>query len=250
LKFPLELLLTIPIYFIITTQTPYLLEDSMSDNRDMPEENTPQNTAEDVVNENVETEAPAANNEVDADSSTVEEVVELSPEEQKIADLTAEVAAAKQALADQKEGALRALAEGENAKRRAETEIDKARKFALEKFAGDLLPVLDNLEQAVRFADRENEATKPIIEGVELTLKTFTSTVEKHGLVVLNPEGETFNPELHQAMSMQESADLAPNTVMAVMQKGYQINGRLLRPAMVMVSKAPETHANQEDKEA
>ena len=222
----------------------------MSDNRDMPEENTPQNPAEEVVNDNVEATDSATDNAVDADNSAAEEVVELSPEEQKIAELTAEVAAAKQALADQKEGALRALAEGENAKRRAETEIDKARKFALEKFAGDLLPVLDNLEQAIRFADRENEATKPIIEGVDLTLKTFTSTVEKHGLVVLDPEGETFNPEQHQAMSMQESADLAPNTVMAVMQKGYQINGRLLRPAMVMVSKAPEAPANQVDIEA
>lgn len=222
----------------------------MSDNRDMPEENTPQNPAEEVVNDNVEATDSATDSVVDADNSAAEEVVELSPEEQKIAELTAEVAAAKQALADQKEGALRALAEGENAKRRAETEIDKARKFALEKFAGDLLPVLDNLEQAIRFADRENEATKPIIEGVDLTLKTFTSTVEKHGLVVLDPEGETFNPEQHQAMSMQESADLAPNTVMAVMQKGYQINGRLLRPAMVMVSKAPEAPANQVDIEA
>lgn len=250
MKFPLELLLTIPINFINTSQSPYLLEDSMSDNRDMPEENTPQNPAEEVVNDNVEATDSATDSVVDADNSAAEEVVELSPEEQKIAELTAEVAAAKQALADQKEGALRALAEGENAKRRAETEIDKARKFALEKFAGDLLPVLDNLEQAIRFADRENEATKPIIEGVDLTLKTFTSTVEKHGLVVLDPEGETFNPEQHQAMSMQESADLAPNTVMAVMQKGYQINGRLLRPAMVMVSKAPEAPANQVDIEA
>lgn len=222
----------------------------MSDNRDMPEENTPQNPVEEVANDNVETTDSATDNGVNADNSVVEEVVELSPEEQKIAELTAEVAAAKQALADQKEGALRALAEGENAKRRAETEIDKARKFALEKFAGDLLPVLDNLEQAIRFADRENEDIKPIIEGVDLTLKTFTSTVEKHGLVVLDPEGETFNPEQHQAMSMQESADLAPNTVMAVMQKGYQINGRLLRPAMVMVSKAPEAPANQVDVEA
>lgn len=250
MKFPLELLLTIPINLNITSKSPYLLEDSMSDNRDMPEENTPQNPVEEVANDNVETTDSATDNGMNADNSVVEEVVELSPEEQKIAELTAEVAAAKQALADQKEGALRALAEGENAKRRAETEIDKARKFALEKFAGDLLPVLDNLEQAIRFADRENEDIKPIIEGVDLTLKTFTSTVEKHGLVVLDPEGETFNPEQHQAMSMQESADLAPNTVMAVMQKGYQINGRLLRPAMVMVSKAPEAPANQVDVEA
>jgi molecular chaperone GrpE len=99
--------------------------------------------------------------------------------------------------------------------------------------------VIDNLENAIRFADRENETLKPILDGIDMTQKSFISTVEKNGLEVLNPEGEAFNPDQHQAMSMQESADVAPNTVLAVMQKGYVINGRLLRPAMVMVSKAP-----------
>lgn len=99
--------------------------------------------------------------------------------------------------------------------------------------------MIDNLENAIRFADRENETLKPILDGIDMTQKSFISTVEKNGLEVLNPEGEAFNPDQHQAMSMQESADVAPNTVLAVMQKGYVINGRLLRPAMVMVSKAP-----------
>ena len=183
----------------------------------------------------------------DTDTDETAEVVELDPKDAQIADLTSQLAQAQQALHDQKEGALRALAEGENAKRRAETEIDKARKFALEKFAGDLLPVIDSLDQAVRYADPENEALKPILDGLELTQKTFNDTVTKHGLVVLDPQGEPFNPEQHQAMSMQESADVAPNTVIAVVQKGYEINGRLLRPAMVMVSKAP---ANPTDVEA
>ena len=118
-------------------------------------------------------------------------------------------------------------------------EVEKARKFALERFAGELLPVVDNLERAIELTDGENEAVKPLLEGVEMTHKSFLSTIEKFGLSLIDPQGETFNPDLHQAMSMQESADLAPNTVMAVMQKGYQINGRLLRPAMVMVSRAP-----------
>ena len=132
---------------------------------------------------------------------------------------------------------LRAKAEGENARRRAEQEVDKARKFALEKFAGELLSVADNLERATMAADTENEVIKPLLEGIELTQKSFMSTFEKFGLEVVDPQGEAFNPEHHQAMSMQESDEVAPNTVLAVMQKGYLINGRLLRPAMVMVSR-------------
>ena len=184
---------------------------------------------------------------IDIDSASVET---LSPEQTRIFELENELAAAKQALSDQKDGALRAVADGENAKRRAAAEIDKARKFALERFAGDLLPVIDNLENAIRFADRENEALKPILDGIDMTQKSFISTVEKNGLEVINPQGETFNPEHHQAMSMQESADVAPNTVLAVMQNGYIINGRLLRPAMVMVSKAPENNSPVVDTEA
>ncbi|MEQ3652056.1 MAG: nucleotide exchange factor GrpE [Glaciecola sp.] len=156
----------------------------------------------------------------------------------RIAELEAELEIANGTIDGQKDAVLRARADMENAKRRAEQEVDKARKFALEKFASELLPVLDNLERAMQVADAENDAIKPVIEGVELTLKSFTSTVEKFGMQVVDPQGESFNPELHQAMSMQESADLAPNTVMAVMQKGYTLNGRLLRPAMVMVSRA------------
>ncbi len=89
-------------------------------------------------------------------------------------------------------------------------------------------------------ADAENEAIKPMIEGIDITLKSFIATIDKYGLKVIDPQGELFNPELHQAMSIQESAELPDNSVMAVMQKGYEINGRLLRPAMVMVSRAPE----------
>ena len=122
-------------------------------------------------------------------------------------------------------------------RRRTETEIDKARKYALNKFAEELLPVIDNLERAIQSADAENEAVKPIIEGVELTHKTFVDAVGKFGLKEINPEGETFNPEMHQAMSIQESPDHESNTVMFVMQKGYELNGRVIRPAMVMVSK-------------
>lgn len=166
--------------------------------------------------------------------------VEVSEEQQRIAELEAALAKAEAKVTEQQDSVLRAKAEMENARRRAEGEVEKARKFALERFAGELLPVVDNLERALQMADAENEAIKPMIEGVDITLKSFVTTIEKFGLTVVDPQGEAFNPEHHQAMSMQESADFAPNTVMAVMQKGYIINGRLLRPAMVMVSRAPE----------
>ncbi|MFT5543101.1 MAG: molecular chaperone GrpE [Glaciecola sp.] len=156
----------------------------------------------------------------------------------RIAELEAALEIANGTIDGQKDAVLRARADMENAKRRAEQEIDKARKFALERFAGELLPVIDNLERAMQVADADNEAIKPIVEGVDLTLKSFISGVEKFGMQIVDPQGAPFNPELHQAMSMQETADFAPNTVMAVMQKGYTLNGRLLRPAMVMVSRA------------
>ena len=119
-------------------------------------------------------------------------------------------------------------------------DVEKAHKFALEKFAAELLPVLDNLERAIELADKENDTLKPMIEGVELTLKSMQSGVAKFGLVALDPTNQPFDPNAHQAMSMVPSADVAPNTVIAVMQKGYELNGRVIRPAMVMVSKSAD----------
>jgi len=178
---------------------------------------------------------------VEAEQSEAEqEVVELTEDQQRIVELEAAVIAAETKLADQKDSVMRAIADADNARKRAQGEIDKARKFALEKFAGELLPVADNLERALQVANPEDEAIKPIVDGVELTLKSFVSTIEKFGMSVIDPQGQPFNPEQHQAMSMQENAELPPNTVLAVMQKGYEINGRLLRPAMVMVTRAPE----------
>lgn len=175
-------------------------------------------------------------------SAEAEQVAdELSPEAMalsRIEELEAALAASEAKVKDQQDAVLRARADVENMRRRSEQEIDKARKFALEKFAGELLPVIDNMERALEVADKEDETIKPMVEGVELTLKTMTDTVEKFGLKAINPLGEAFNPEFHQAMSMQESAEHAPNTVMMVLQKGYELNGRVVRPAMVMVSKA------------
>lgn len=167
--------------------------------------------------------------------SAEEEIAGLSL---KIAELEVALAASEQTIKDQKDSVVYAKAEVQTIRNRAEKDVENAKKFALDKFASELLPVIDNLERAIEVADKDNEELKSMLEGVELTLKTMKSTVEKFGLTEVNPVGETFNPELHQAMSIQESADHAPNTVMLVMQKGYALNGRIVRPAMVMVSKA------------
>lgn len=134
---------------------------------------------------------------------------------------------------------LRAQADAQNIKRRAEQEMEKARKYALERFAGELLPVVDNLERALEAASGDDEAIKPIAEGVELTLKSFQDVLRKFQVEPVDPVGEPFDPQRHQAMSLIDNPDAEPNTVLAVMQKGYTLNERLLRPAMVVVSKAP-----------
>lgn len=182
-------------------------------------------------------EAPDTQSEVEGDA--VQQPQGQSVEQLQIQVLEEELAAAHAKLEEQKDGVLRARADIENARRRAELEIDKARKFALEKFAGELLPVIDNLERAIQSANPEEESIKPLLDGVDLTLKSFLSTIEKFGLEIVDPQGQPFNPDHHQAMSMQESSEHPDNTVMAVMQKGYLLNGRLLRPAMVMVARAP-----------
>lgn len=156
--------------------------------------------------------------------------VEPTPEER--------IQALEEALVTAKDDVLRAQADAQNAARRAEQDVEKARKFALERFTSELLPVVDNLERALEAAVAEDAAVQPIAEGVELTLKSFTDALGKFHVEVVSPEGEPFDPNLHQAMSMVENPDVEPNTVIAVMQKGYTLNGRLVRPAMVMVSKA------------
>ncbi len=165
---------------------------------------------------------------------------EVTAEQARIAELEAQLEAAQQASLEERERAIRAVAEMENLRRRAAQDVEKAHKFALEKFAAELLPVLDNLERAIELADKENNTLKPMIEGVELTLKSMQSGVAKFGLVALDPTNQPFDPNAHQAMSMVPSADVAPNTVIAVMQKGYELNGRVIRPAMVMVSKSAD----------
>ena len=133
---------------------------------------------------------------------------------------------------------VRMQAELENTRRRAAADVEKAHKFGLEKFAAELLPVIDSLEMGLAAAEgNDHEIAEKLREGTELTLKMFAGVLEKFGVKAVDPLGQPFNPELHQAMTMQPSEEYEPNTVTAVMQKGYVLNERLIRPAMVMVSK-------------
>ena len=137
---------------------------------------------------------------------------------------------------EEKDRALRTVAEMENLRRRTALDVEKAHKFALEKFASELLPVLDNLERTLQVADKTNEAVKPLLEGVELTLKSMANSVAKFGVIAIDPQGQLFDPNLHQAISMVPSPEVEAQHVLSVMQKGYTLNGRVVRPAMVIVS--------------
>jgi molecular chaperone GrpE len=132
---------------------------------------------------------------------------------------------------------LRLQAEIDNLRKRSERDLVNAHKFALEKIAAELLPVRDSLEMGLAAAGENSDVAK-LIEGSELTLKMLGSVLEKFNIKEINPVDEKFNPDYHEAMSMQERDDVEPNTVVVVMQKGYLLNDRLIRPAMVMVSKA------------
>src|SRR5690606_20756193 len=146
---------------------------------------------------------------------------------------------AESLILQQKDEVLRVQAEMQNLRRRTEQDIEKAHKFGQERMTSELLAVIDNLERALQVSiDADNDAVKGLQEGVELTLKSFLDCLRKFGVEQIDPLGEPFDPQLHQAMGVQESADAEPNSVIAVMQKGYSLHGRVLRPAMVMVSKA------------
>ncbi|KMK51966.1 molecular chaperone GrpE [[Actinobacillus] muris] len=132
--------------------------------------------------------------------------------------------------------ALRARAEIENIRRRTEQDVEKAHKFALEKFSKELLNVVDNLERALQALEGADESSKALAEGVELTHKGLVSTLTNFGVVAVGNIGEAFDPELHQAISMQPAENIEPNHISSVMQKGYTLHGRVIRPAMVMVA--------------
>lgn len=131
---------------------------------------------------------------------------------------------------------LRAKAEMENLRRRQSRDLENAHKHALDKFVAELLPIYDSMELGLNAANGEEASLDAVRDGLEMTMKMFLSSINKFGLEQVNPENQAFDPELHQAMAMQEVEGVEPNQVLTVAQKGYQFNGRLLRPAMVIVS--------------
>jgi molecular chaperone GrpE len=195
-----------------------------------------ENSSEIIDQDSVET--ASENISVDANENNEPTQEVISPELVRINELELALATAQSTVADQKDSVFRAKAEVDNVRRRSAQDVEKARKFALEKFSAELLITVDNLERALQNIDKDNEANTTIIEGIELTLQGLINALEKFGVKAVDPQDQPFNPELHQAMSMQEVPGVAPNQVIAVMQKGYELNGRLIRPAMVMVSKA------------
>ena len=192
--------------------------------------------------ENEETAAEQAAPEAE-EHSAAEEAAEAAADATAAADEIGEaeltVETLQEELAAARDATLRAAAEAQNARRRAEQDVEKARKFALERFAGDLLPVVDNLERALEAAAEAPEGNA-IAEGVDLTLRSLLDVLGRFSIEQVDPAGEPFDPQLHEAMTMVPNPELEPNTVMDVMQKGFTLNGRLLRPARVVVSKAVE----------
>lgn len=179
--------------------------------------------------------------EIDAADDLQDDQIELSSAgegaEQDVVALLAQIDALKNEAMQAQEQVLRASAELQNIRRRAEQDIEKAHKFALEKFVGDMLPVADNLERSIEAAKSETANFDSVIEGVELTLKALQDGLKRHKVEAIDPHGEPFDPQLHQAMSMVPDPNVEPNTVINVFQRGYTLNGRLVRPAMVVVSK-------------
>jgi molecular chaperone GrpE len=200
-------------------------------------EQTPDNTPE----QEEEAQASATESAMESDiESDIESAAAESSDQpaSELDQLREQLEAAEANAGMARDELLRVQAEMQNLRRRTEQDIEKAHKYGQEKFSVELLAVMDNLERSAAAAEAsEDEAVKAIKEGVELTLKGFADCFKRFNIDAVDPMGEPFDPQLHQAMSIQESPDAEPNTVIAVMQKGYTLHGRVIRPAMVMVSK-------------
>ncbi|MBL1271329.1 MAG: nucleotide exchange factor GrpE [Oceanospirillales bacterium] len=183
------------------------------------------------------------NEQVEELNEPAEAAAETAGEQELEQGETSELDALKAQVQEFQEQALRSQAEMQNVRRRAEMDVEKAHKFALEKFVKELLPVADSLEKAVESTEDQGNAgdlVASIRQGDEMTLSLLESSLKKFNVEPLNPIGEPFDPQHHEAMSMVPAPDAEPNSVVAVVQKGYLLNGRVVRPAMVMVAKAQD----------
>lgn len=191
----------------------------------------------DLVEEVIEQVAEVDNEETEAIEGVVLEESEAESE-LSIAELRKQLAKAEQKTAENWDKVLRIQAEMDNLKRRTQKDLDSAHKYGLEKFAKELLTVIDSLELGIQAATSDVPEVIKLKEGSELTIKQFEAVFAKFNIEAIDPTGQPFNPEFHQAMTMLPSADVEPNTVLNVFQKGYVLNGRLIRPAMVVVAQA------------
>ncbi len=193
-------------------------------------------------NEAIKNEAEESEVEVAVEVESVEPETQVEIDEQ-VEEVSLELLQKQLKQAEKKaeenwDKALRIQAEMENLKRRTQKDLENAHKYGLEKFAKELLSVIDSLELGIQASTSDNPEVVALKQGSELTIKQFESVFAKFNIEAIDPVGQAFNPELHQAMTMQPSADVEPNTVLNVFQKGYILNGRLIRPAMVVVSQA------------
>lgn len=177
------------------------------------------------------------NSEAEGSSVSAEEGADESTASGAAADAEAKLEVAEAKAAENWDRYLRAVAEADNIRKRAARDVENARKYALENFGRDLLAVRDSLEMGIQAAD--NADVDSLLAGKEATLKLLASTLERFGIEEVDPLGQPFDPEFHEAMTMQPSADAEPGSVLTVIQKGYSLNGRLLRPAMVVVAAEP-----------
>ena len=194
------------------------------------------------VSKETEMDQPDNNDAVDSGANEAEQTGSVSNEEieQELLqeEQISETGKLQQQVAEANDQVLRVQAEMQNVRRRVERDVENAHKYALDKFSADLLPVVDNLERALSAISVDDESQKAVAEGIELTLKSFVDVLVRFKIEPVDPAGQPFDANLHQAVSMVPNPDLEPNTVMDVFQKGYTLNGRLIRPAMVIVSKA------------
>lgn len=195
-----------------------------------PETGTPETGSPETV---------SPESEASREGAEAAEAAEPAPADAEKPSLEQQLEAALAKAEENRDAYLRASAELDNVRRRAEREVANAQRFALEKPMSDLLGAIDSLELGLKSAEDEAAGKDAVLEGMRLTLKQLVQALERHGLSRLEPAGEAFDPERHEAVSMVESADVPPQHVHSVMQAGYLLNERLLRPAMVIVARAP-----------
>jgi len=198
------------------------------------EQKSPESQSDsEMIEEVLEQVAEVGHEEVDVEGVVLEDEDNADV---SVAELQKKLAQAEKKAAENWDKSLRIQAEMENLKRRTQKDLDSAHKYGLEKFAKELLNVIDSLELGIQAANSELPEVVKLKEGSELTIKQFETVFAKFNIEAIDPMGQPFNPEFHQAMSMLPTADAEPNTVINVFQKGYVLNGRLIRPAMVVVA--------------